>query len=154
MPDNTNYKIALSKAMTLCSRSEYCSGDIRKKLQSWGVGCGDEELIIDALVKEKFLDDERYARAFVRDKFRHNKWGRIKISAHLKAKGITGDNIGEALREIDNEEYISLISNLILAQRKKTKAKNQFDLKGKLFRYGLSKGFENSILYDILNDTE
>lgn len=152
MPENILYKTALTKVMALCSRIEYCSGDIRKKLQQWGVSADDENKIIGALVKENFINEERYSNAFVRDKFRHNRWGKSKIAAHLKAKGISGDIIRTALGEIDNEEYMNTIKNLITAHKKKLKAKNQYDMKGKLLRYGLSKGFESSLLYDLLNE--
>lgn len=154
MPENILYKTALTKAMALCSRIEYCSGDIRKKLQHWGVSGDDENKIVGTLVKENFINEERYSKAFVRDKFRHNKWGKAKIAAQMKAKGITDDIIRTALIEIDNEEYIDTIKNLIAAHRKSIKAKNQFDMKGKLLRYGLSKGFESSLLYDLLNEME
>lgn len=154
MPGNLLYKTALTKAMTLCSRIEYCSGDIRKKLQQWGVSVDEENKIVGTLLKENFINDERYSKAFVRDKFWHNKWGRVKIAAHMKAKGIKGDIIRTALGEIDNEEYTGTIKNLIAAHRKSIKAKNQFDMKGKLLRYGLSKGFESSLLYDLLNEME
>lgn len=154
MPENLLYKTALSKAMALCSRMEYCSGDIQKKLQSWGVSTEDENKIVNALVKENFIDEKRYAKAYVRDKFRYNKWGKVKIAANLKAKGLTGDLIRTALGEIEDEEYTDVIKNLIASRRKTIKAKNQYDLKGKLLRYGLSKGFESSILYELLKETE
>jgi regulatory protein len=152
MPDTTSSNAALSKAMTLCSRMEYCQTDIRKKLEAWGVPSQDENKIIQVLIKENFLNEDRYARAFVRDKFRYNRWGRLKIASHLNAKNINGDTIRSALAEIDADEYVNVIKNLITSHRKTIKAKNQYDLKGKLLRFGSSRGFESSILYDILND--
>jgi regulatory protein len=152
MAENTLYKIALTKAMALCSRREYCSEDIRAKLQSWSVSEKDAEKIISALIKENFLNEARYSEAFVKDKFRYNKWGRVKIAAHLKAKSIPGELIRSALDSIDDELYRNTLKELIASHRKSVKAKNQYDLKGKLLRYGLSKGFESSLLYDILND--
>jgi regulatory protein len=154
MPESQLYKTALSKAMALCSRIEYCSSDIRKKLQAWDVPSGDENKIINALIKDNFINEERYTKAFVRDKFRHNRWGRIKIAAHLKSKGLGNEIIRAALEEIDNEEYIRVIKSLITSHRKTTRSKNQYDLKGKLLRFGLSKGFESGILYELLNDLD
>ena len=154
MSEKTAFTTALSKAMALCSRTEYCRSDIRKKLQSWGISSGDENRVIKHLVNEKFINDERYAKAFVRDKFRYNKWGKLKIAAHLRAKKIDEEAVGSALDEIDSDEYINLIKNLINSHRKTIKAKNQYDLKGKLLRFGSSKGFESSILYEILNEME
>lgn len=154
MRENLLYKTALSKAMALSSRIEYCPGDMRKKLQLWGVSTDDENKILDVLKKENFINEDRYAKAFVRDKFRNYKWGKVKIAAHLKAKGIKSDTIGIALGEIDSEEYIDLIKNLITSRRKTLSARNQYELKGKLLKYGLSKGFESNLLYDLLNDIE
>lgn len=152
MAENTLYKIALTKAMALCSRREYCSDDILARLQSWSVSEKDAEKIISALIKENFLNEARYSEAFVKDKFRYNKWGRVKIAAHLKAKSIPGELIRSALDSIDDELYRNTLKELIASHRKSVKAKNQYDLKGKLLRYGLSKGFESSLLYDLLNE--
>ena len=107
---------------------------------------------LKSLLKENFINETRYASAFVRDKFKYNKWGKVKITAQLKAKNIPGEVIRLALDNIDNEQYIKFIDELINGHRRKIKAKNQYDLKAKLLRYGLSKGFESSLLYEILND--
>ena len=154
MPENSLYKAALNKAMAQCSRREFCRSDIRTKLEEWGVSSDDSEKIISELVKENFINDQRFSSAFVRDKFNYNKWGKVKISAHLKAKKISGDILKSALDSIDNETYIKTINELISSRRKSVKSKNRYDLKAKLLRYGLSKGFESYLLYDILNDIE
>ena len=154
MTENQLYKSALSKAMTLCSRREYCIDDIRNKLLSWKVGEYDSEKIIAILQKENFLNEERYAEAFVKDKFRSNKWGRIKIRSGLRLKKIKGDVITAALGSIDQDLYLRTIEELLKSHRRSIKAKNQYDLKGKLLRYGLSKGFESDLLYDILAGME
>lgn len=154
MSENTLLKTALTKAMAQCSRREYCSDDIRSKLLMWGVGDDDAEKIISILVKENFLNEIRYTTAFVKDKFNYNKWGKIKIADHLKAKKIPADIIKKTFATIDNDLYIKTLNDLITAHRRFVKAKNQYDLKAKLLRYGLSKGFESNLLYDILNDME
>lgn len=154
MNDNSFYGTLLSKAMALCSQREYCTDDIRNKLRSWGAGETDSEKIISALIRENFLNETRFASAFVRDKFTYNKWGKVKIAAHLRAKQISPGIISSALDLIDDELYIRTIKELINAHLRHVKAKNQFDLKGKLLRFGLSKGFESNLLYDILNDSD
>jgi regulatory protein len=154
MAENLQYKTALTKAMAICSRREQCVRDVQDKLQSWGVQTDLGNKIINVLIKENFINEERYAKAFVREKFRQNRWGRVKITAHLKAKDIPNNIRLTALEEIGNKEYKDVLKNLITLHRKTIKAKNQFDLKGKLLRYGLSKGFESSLLYDLLNDIE
>lgn len=154
MAENLLYKTALSKAMAQCSRREYCCEDIRNKLDSWGVGISDSERIIGTLLKENFINESRFASAFVKDKFRYNKWGKIKISMHLRAKKIPSDIIKTALDEIDYDVYSNTIKSIIVSHRKTVKAKNQYDLRAKLLRHVLSKGFESSIVYEILNESE
>jgi regulatory protein len=154
MHEDPLYKIALEKAMAQCSHREYCCDDIRNKLISWGVGNSGTEKIIDILIKENFLNEPRFATAFVKDKFNYNKWVKIKIASHLKMKKIPSDIITTALDSIDYDVYKKSINNLIALHRRTVKAKNQYELKAKLLRYGLSKGYESSVLYDILNAIE
>ncbi len=152
MAENTLFQTSLNKAMSLCSQREYCVSDIRGKLQSWAVSVDNAERIIKMLIKENFINEKRYSEAFVKDKFNHNKWGRVKIAAYLKLKSVPADLIRQAMGSIDEETYLKRLQEIVSEHRKHVKARNQFDLKGKLFRYGMSKGFESSLLYDILND--
>jgi len=154
MAESTLYKIALNKAMAQCSKREYCCDDIRNKLISWGVSDNDSEKIIVNLIEENFINEQRFATAYVKDKFNYNKWGKIKITSHLRHKNIPADIVREALNSIDYEIYTKVLKNIMTSHRKSVKAKNQYDLKAKLLRYGLSKGFESSLLYEILNKTE
>ena len=148
------FKIALSKAMAQCSRQELCCEDIRNKLLSWGIEDNDAGKIIEILQKENFINESRYAVAFVRDKFKYKKWGKIKISAHLKSKKIASDIVRAAIDAIDHDQYINLLRSLIENHKKTVRSKSQYDLKAKLLRFGLSRGFESSLLYDILNENE
>jgi regulatory protein len=154
MAESTLFNIALKKSMAICSRRELCITDVRARLQLWGVGNDEEEKIINTLIQENFINESRYAMAFVKDKFNYNKWGKIKIALHLKAKNIPGDIVGKAFDSIDNDLYLKTLRDLISVHRRSVKSKNPYDLKAKLLRYGLSKGFESSLLYDILNDIE
>jgi regulatory protein len=154
MAENDLVKIALNKAMALCASHEYCSSDILSRLGTWGIGNDDSDKIISVLIKEKFIDDTRYAAAFVKDKFNQNKWGKIKIAAHLRSKSISEVIIQSALGEISDESYLKMIRDTLNSHRRFIKAKNQYDLKGKLLRFGLSKGFESHLVYDVLNEIE
>lgn len=154
MSDNSLYQAALNRAMALCSSREYCCDDIRTKLKNLGLEGADCEKALEVLKKEKFIDEERYSAAYARDKFRYNKWGKIKIAAGLRQRKIPEDLIIKALHSIDNEEYTNLIKNLIEAQRKKVKSKNPYEMKAKLMRFGLSKGFESNLIYEIIGDPE
>lgn len=145
-------KSALNKAMYLCSKREYCREEIRQKLVSWDVSNSDSEKILDSLVAERFIDESRYANAFTRDKFKYNKWGKVKIASQLKLKRIPKDIISESLGGIDHDAYVLLLKDLLTAQKKRIKANSEYELKGKLLRFALSKGFESSLVYEILWD--
>ena len=154
MTENSLVKTALNKAMALCASREYPGEEIRLKLLSWGLNTTEAESLINTLIRENFINDRRYAEAFVKDRYNHNKWGKVKIAAHLRAKSIPSELIESALAAIDDGEYRQAIRDILTSHRRFIKAKNQFDLKGKLLRFGLSKGFESHILYDILNDLD
>ena len=154
MTENSLVKTALNKAMALCASREYSSEDIRLKLYSWGLDASGAISVISTLIKENFINDKRYAEAFVKDKYKQNKWGKVKIAAHLRLKNIPSEIIESALATIDDGQYRQTIRDILTSHRRFIKAKNQFDLKGKLLRFGLSKGIESHILYDILNEME
>ena len=153
MPENEHmeYKVALQRAAALCSRQEQCSRHIRQKLNSWKVAAEDAENIIDLLKKEKFLDDQRYANFYIRDKFRFNAWGKIKLTVMLTQKGIPQEVIEEALKQIDPELYKQTCTRLISEKAATLKESNQFKRKGKLFRYAAQRGFESDLIHQILS---
>ena len=148
------FKTALAKAMQICSRRELCQNDVATKLESWGAATLDVHKILDILLKENFINEERYAKAFVNDKFSYNKWGKIKIASHLKAKRIPQATITLALDSIDDTQYVGTIEAILKSHKKTIKAKNDYELKAKLLRFGLSRGFESSLLYEIIGDSE
>ncbi len=92
--------------------------------------------------------------AFSKDKFKYNKWGKVKIGAGLRMKKISEELITKALDSINETEYLDLLKSIIEKQRKTVRAKNQYDLKGKLLRHCLSKGFESHLVYDLLGEAE
>lgn len=154
MADNLLFNSTLNKAMALCAEREICNSDIRRKLISWGNSNDETDKILDLLSKGKFIDEERFASAFVKDKFRYNKWGKIKITAALRIKKIPDETITNALESIDDAEYLDLLKNIIAKQKKTVRAKNLYDLKGKLLRHCLAKGFESHLVYDLLKIEE
>lgn len=154
IPQNDLVRTALNKAMSICARREYCESDIAIKLESWGLNSHDVKSVISKLIQENFISDKRYTEAFVKDKYRYNKWGKAKIAACLRTKKIAPELIDSALASLDEGQYRKMIRDTLNSHKKFIKAKNQFDLKGKLLRYGLSKGFESHILYEILNEFE
>lgn len=152
MSTREEYESALKKAMALCSSREYCISEIRSKIIEWGLAEKESQKITDVLVKEKYIDEARYASAFARDKFRFNKWGRIKIGMMLNMKGLHSSLIKEALKSIDQEEYLNVLQDLISSKRKTIKAGNNYEASARLLRYGLSKGFEKDIIMKVISD--
>lgn len=141
-------KEALYKAEAYCSTAEHCLSDVRQKLYQWGITSERAEEILSALVKERFIDEQRYSCAFVREKYRFNKWGRIKIVQELRLKSISSPDITTALNEIDEDEYMDILQHLLHAKQKTIKAHNDYERNGKLFRYALGRGFEaKEIMY-------
>ncbi len=145
-------KKALEKARLICSQKEQCSYDILKKLERWGISNETAGKIIARLEMEKFIDHSRYCTFFVADKLRINKWGKKKIEYALRQKNIPPDKIESALEKIDNDEYRDILRNELRKKRRGLKAKNQFDLKGKLFRFAQSKGFETELIYSMIEE--
>lgn len=142
----------LQRAMKACSGKESCISDITALLERWGKP--DEETlhwVLDRLVKEKFIDERRYSRAFVLDHFRHSHWGRVKLNMALKQKRVDAAAIASGLQAISEEEYLEKLNSIISDQQKKIRAKNRLDLKGKLLRHALAKGFESHLVYDAIN---
>ena len=140
------YKEALHKAAALCSSGERCEHDIREKLLLWGMSDNDATKIINYLIQEKFLDEKRFAEFFTKDKFRFNKWGKIKIAYMLKQKHISSSIIQEALNSIDDEEYYSALQELMQSKLKQLKYKDKNDKRTKLFRFAQSRGFESQLI--------
>ena len=154
-PGNTDgFKQALQRAASLCSRKEHSSVEVRAKLKAWNVPESWIERILDRLIQEKFVDDKRYASLFVREKFRLNQWGRVKIAHQLRQHGIGEETIQDALQEIDVDAYTQTCATLIRSKSVAIKDKNPFVRKGKILRYVSGKGFETDLIYRILNMNE
>lgn len=140
---------AQSRCEALCSRAEHSTGDIQRKLWQWGIAKADAERIIDHLVDERYIDNARYASAYVRDKMRYNAWGRIKISQGLRAVGVSDADVRMALAEIDEEEYHAILRTVIDRKRRQLPDDDdEYTKRTKLIRHALSHGFEMDIVLD------
>ncbi|MDR3706477.1 MAG: regulatory protein RecX [Paludibacteraceae bacterium] len=142
MDKHITYEQGLHRTAALCTASEKCTADIRQKLQDWGADEADTARIIAYLIKEKFLDDTRFCRAFVKDKLRFNKWGKIKIAFALKQKNIDAAIVSDAFDGIDEDDYLDVLKELLTAKQRGLKYKDDYDRKGKLYRFALGRGFE------------
>ncbi|MFO7939432.1 MAG: regulatory protein RecX [Bacteroidales bacterium] len=143
---------ALNKAMKVCSKEEKCTFDIRQKLGQWQLPQQNHDQIIDQLIDEKFISDERYVRYFVRDKFKFNKWGKVKISYMLKQKQLPDSLIRQALNEeIPEDLYNQTLKKLVEAKNAQIKESDTQKLKAKLVRFASSRGFESGKVFDVVN---
>ncbi len=149
-PDNRK-GIYAEKARALCASREYCISDITSRLESWGVSDKAAiEKIVAGLLKEKFIDEHRYASAFARDKLRYNKWGKIKIEWHLRMKGVNSDCIRESIESIDEAEYKDIAEKLILSMVKTKKGGDKNMVRAKILKSMQSKGFEYAVTGEIV----
>ncbi len=132
---------AYYKLSSLCAAAEYCETDMRKKMSRWELPDGAEDRLINKLVSERFIDESRFAMAFVREKFRFNHWGKVKISIELKRRGISQMVIDESLDEIHEDDNHDTLLSLLMSKKKSVKGKTDTEIKFKLMRFALSRGF-------------
>lgn len=144
--DNEEFEKYLIKSQAYCSRAEKCESDVRTYLYKQGVDSETISKIIESLVTDKFVDNGRYARAFVSDAFKFNKWGRLKIRQALLAKGISDKIMAEPLAEIDDAEYMSLLENVLRSKLKYVRGDDEYKIKASVFRFAYSRGFEPELV--------
>ncbi len=138
---------ALARLEELCVRGERCESELRTKLRTWQIASADADAVIDSLRRRRFFDDARFAHAFVTDKVRFARWGRIKIAMALRYKRIDSDIIAEALTEIDERAYIEALEAVIAAavRRIGDDAAHTYEGRTRVFRAAVSRGFESDI---------
>ncbi len=141
---------ALVRLESLCVRSEQCSGEILTKLARWRIPMDVAREILDSLVDRRFVDDRRYAGAYVRDKYRFSRWGRRKIRMSLSAKRIDRDVVEAALEEIDDSSYRDVLVGLLKAKARLIAEGNTFEGRTKLFRFAASRGFESDLISQVI----
>ena len=146
-----SYDILLDRLAALCSQKEKCEYDAYSYLQKKGVPSAECQKAVDYLVKNRFIDNQRFATAFARDKARFDKWGVKKIAAALSAKKIDQHTIQEAVGQISGEQQ----KETILAETTK-KAKGIKDLstpqaKAKLLRFCAGRGYPPALSLQIIN---
>lgn len=130
----------------LCARSEHCQHEMLEKMRKWGMTDEAQVRVMQRLVSERYVDDERYVRAFVRDKIRYNKWGRRKVEQALWMKRIDEDIRERVLGEIDDDEYIKILRPLLKQKRRSIKAQSDYELNQKLAKFALGRGFTFDII--------
>ena len=142
---------AMIRLTAKCAASEYCRADIRKMMSRWELPEGAADRILKRLQDERYIDEQRYAHAFVRDKFRYNHWGWVRIEQELRRRNIAQDFIDEAKAEISDEANLTELRKIIDSKRRTVKGKNEYEVNAKLFRFALSRGFSYSDINEVLN---
>ena len=142
----------LEKMRRYCAYQERCTYDVRSKLTGLGIAASMQEEVISRLTTEDFLHEERFARVFARGKFRINGWGRRRIFNELIRRNIDEKTIQAGLEEIEAEEYREKLQSLLLKKRAMIRLFDPPQQRDKLIRYGLAKGYEPELIYELLSE--
>lgn len=134
------------RAEELCARAEHSSGEILEKLRKWGVPSDRAAQIVDRMIDTRFIDDARFAAAYVRDKVRFAHWGRRKIAMGLYQKRVARDIIDDALENISDDEYLKALDAVIASKMRTTPDAASYDGRTRVYRHALSRGFESPLI--------
>lgn len=143
----------LDKMAKYCAYQERCIKDVTEKLKSFDISPKDKEEILHYLIDNRFVNDERFAKSFVRGKINQSGWGLNKIRFHLMQKGIAKEIIEEALQIFDEEVYRQRLVEMLQTKAKTVKAANDFEKKRKLAAFALQRGFEASLVWKVLKES-
>lgn len=142
----------LKKILHFCSYQDRCISEVKTKISTFDISSSDKEKIMQLLINEGFIDDNRFAHTFVRSKIHLKKWGVNKIKMSLKMKGISDEIISEALSEIDPDFYREDLIKILKA--KKINESDDFKRKAKLAQYAIQKGYEPALVWDVIKNLE
>jgi regulatory protein len=143
---------ALLKAQGYCAYQERAQQEVRDKLYEWGMWTDAVESIIGELIVHGYLNEARFATAFVGGKFRMKKWGRVKIKMELKKRRVPDNLIRDALKTIDDREYGKSLQLLYEQKSREVKEKHPLKKQQKIMRYLASKGFEQDLIWDLFKN--
>lgn len=141
-----DFKMALEKAAKYCAYQERCHWEIERKFKEWNIDEEIQDEVIAELIQQNFLNEERFALAFVQGKVNIKKWGRYKIKMELQARQISTYSINKAIQEIDEEKYILNLQEILNKKSQTVIAQNDFEKKMKLLKFLSSKGYETEII--------
>lgn len=143
---------AKNKLEALCAYQERCSFDLEKKMIQWGIDAEDRGRLLAHLIENNFLNEERFAEAFVSGKVNIKRWGKIKIKQHLKKKFISEYSTKKALSSIDDKVYLQNLNSLAEKKYHALKGPDNYEKKVKIMRFLASKGYEQDLFMDVVND--
>lgn len=142
----------LDKMAKYCAYQERCVKDVKDKLKTYDIPQESKDEILDYLLDNRFVNDERFARSFVRGKVNQSGWGMNKIRFHLMQKGIDKDMIDEVLGQTDEATYRQRLVDILKAKSKTVKAETDFERKRKLAAFAMQKGFEGALVWEVLKE--
>lgn len=142
--------MALQKMRDWCAYQERCHSEVEEKLYNLGMRGEHVGEILSQLISEGFLDEERFAKAYARGKFRIKKWGKLKIKQGLKQKRVSEYSIKKGLKEIDEQEYENALINLFEKKLKEVKGQNQWQRIAKIQKFLASKGYEFDLIQEVM----
>ena len=145
-------KQAKLKIAKYCAYQERCHQEVRDKLYSYSLATDDVELIIYELIQQDFLNEERFALAYVRGKFIYKKWGRNKIRMELKRRKISDYCIKKGLQQIDPDKYEEVLTALITKKINSLKAIKGYQKNYKAAQFVMNKGYESDIIWAIIKE--
>lgn len=145
---------ALLKLSALCAQAEHCSYEMTEKMHRWGLPDEVQARIMARLTQERYIDDERYSRLFVREKIKFNKWGRRKVAQALMAKRIDHETIQHVLDDVDDEEYLAVLRPLLKSKRRQLKPMTPYEATSRLVRFALSRGFTMDLIRQCIDVTD
>jgi regulatory protein len=145
-------KIAIERLKNYCALQDRCQWDVTQKMKEWGLLEMTQKHILEILIQEKYVDEERFTQSFCRGKFLIKKWGKVKITNELKKKKISDICIKKGLEEIDLTEYDLLLENLLTKKNDTLRDKNHFTRKSKLARFLIQRGFEGNLVWDKIRE--
>jgi len=141
----------LEKMAKYCAYQERCQSEVRQKLFNSGLSDDEIENVICDLIEQNFINEERFARAFVRGKFRQKGWGKIKIQQHLNQKQISDYCIRKGFEEISQEEYLTKLDEIITKKTLRLKHESEFIRRQKTAQYAISRGYESNLVWEALD---
>ena len=144
----------LDKMAKYCAYQERCVKDVRDKLRTFDIPQEAKDKILEYLLENRFVNDERFAKSFVRGKINQSGWGVNKIRFHLIQKGIDKELIDEVLGQTDEEFYRQRLVDVLKTKAKTVKADSDFEKKRKLAAYAMQKGFEAALVWEVLKELD
>jgi len=151
VPKKWTTKEAYEKGSAYCAYQERTQQHVRDKLYSHGLHSNEVEDLICKLVTDNFINEERYAKSYAGGKFRQKMWGKVKIKAALKFEGLSDYCIKKGLAEIHPDDYAKTMEKVMANRAKKEAEKNPLKRKFKIANYVISRGFENDLVWEMIN---